>query len=311
MQKMNYDNYIELYEAVYFFDRIYLYFDKKMPAKSDMERIEKMGITQNVFIAVLKILFVNRLLEYDGKQFKLTDENKQKLQSILENIKKEDKIQHYETLFNKATNKSQYFFDSISEEEYEVYSRYNFEITYQNGKNIAEVIDFDNKKVIEIGGNSGGLGTAILKKYKNTRYTIVDTKIPCTVGDELKKLNNVDICFLEGDAFNLKIPQKVYDYVIFMNFLHDFDDSKCLEILRNIKKYTHKNTRFIIIEDILKGEFEPKEVVMHGLRLCTECRGGRQRTIEELDNIFLKINFKSEESLKLDSVHTILVMGSI
>jgi hypothetical protein len=63
-----------------------------------------------------------------------------------------------------------------------------------------------------------------------------------------------------------------------MNLLHDFDDIKCLNILSNCTKYSDCNTKFLIIEDILTGEFEPKEAIMHGLRLSVECRGGKHST---------------------------------
>ena len=68
---------------------------------------------------------------------------------------------------------------------------------------------------------------------------------------------------------------------------------------------------FLIIEDILTGEFEPKETIMHGLRLSVECRGGKQRTIEELASLFLKLNYKLEKSIKLNNINTMLVMGSL
>jgi len=60
---------------------------------------------------------------------------------------------------------------------------------------------------------------------------------------------------------------------------------------------------------MLTGEFEPEEIIMHGLRLSVECRGGKQRTIEELTDLFLNINYKPEKRIKLNDIHTMLVMG--
>jgi hypothetical protein len=93
-----------------------------------------------------------------------------------------------------------------------------------------------------------------------------------------------------------------------MNFLHDFDDGKCLDILANCLKLCYKDVKFIIIEDILSNELEPPEVIMHGLRLAVECRGGRQRTADEYDALFSKINYKTKDKIKLNGVQTMLVL---
>jgi 2-polyprenyl-3-methyl-5-hydroxy-6-metoxy-1,4-benzoquinol methylase len=297
---IDYENYMELYEAVYFFNRI----------NCCKEDIKKLGINESIYKAVIRILVVNNLLDYDGSCFVITNENKEKHQHILDDIINKNQDNHYKEMFDKAINESQFFFDSISELEYEIYSRCNFQVTFETGKEVIKHINFADSKVLELGGNSGGLGTAILSKYKDCIYTVVDTKIPCAVGNEFKELNKLDITFIEANVFELMLPSELYDYIIIMNLLHDFDDIKCLNILRNCIKYCN-NTKFLIIEDILTGEFDPKEVIMNGLRLSVKCRGGKQRTIEELAGLFLNINYKLEKTVKLDNIYTMLVMAAL
>jgi|LGOV01.1.fsa_nt_gb ubiquinone/menaquinone biosynthesis C-methylase UbiE len=305
---MNYENYIELYEAVYFFYRINCSVDSKLPQLMNKEDIKRLGINESIYNAMLKILVVNNLLDYDGSCFVITNENIERQRDILDNIINKDPNKQYTELYNKAINDSQFFFDNISESEYEIYSRCNFEVTFQTGKEVVKHLNLANKKVLELGGNSGGFGTALLRKNKDCHYTVVDTKIPCMVGNEFCKLNELNINFIEGNVFDLMLPNEIYDYVIIMNLLHDFDDTKCLDILRNCTKHCDSNTKFIIIEDILTAEFEPTEAVMHGLRLSVECRGGKQRTIEEFRSLFININYKLEQSIKLSNVHTMLIL---
>ena len=296
---MDYDNYMELYEAVYFFDRINCCAD------------DKLKLDENIYKAVIRILIANGLLDYDGNCYFMTDENKEKHRHILDNIINKNQNKHYTEMFDNAMTESRFFFDSLSELDYEIYSRYNFHITFETGTEVAKHVDLANKKVLELGGNSGGLGTALLTKYKNCVYTIVDTKIPCMVGNEFKESNKTNLTFIENNVFNLMLSNEIYDYIIIMNLLHDFDDVKCLDILRNCVKYCDGKTKFLIIEDILTSEFEPKEIIMHGLRLSVNCRGGRQRTIKELEKLFLNINYKLEKTIKLNDIHTMLVMGAL
>ena len=50
---------------------------------------------------------------------------------------------------------------------------------------------------------------------------------------------------------------------------------------------------------------------MHGLRLAVECRGGKQRNKKELSKLFKDIDYIHEETIVLDNVHSMLVMGSL
>jgi 2-polyprenyl-3-methyl-5-hydroxy-6-metoxy-1,4-benzoquinol methylase len=307
---MDYESYMELYEAVYFFDKMNGCVDYKVPQSINQEKINRLGINESIYKAMMRILVVNNLIDYDGSCFVLTNENIKQLQHIRGNIMNKDPNKQYVELYNKAMNESQFFFDSISQFEYEIYSRCNFTSTFNIGKEVVKHVNVANKKVLELGGNSGGLGTALLSNNKGCIYTVVDTNIPCSVGNEFKELNEVDIAFVEGNIFELSLLSGVYDDIILMNLLHDFDDRKCLEVLRNCIKYCERDTKFLIIEDVLLGEFEPKEVVMHGLRLSVECRGGKQRTIEELESLFSSIDYRIEKTVKLNSIHTMVVMAS-
>lgn len=306
---MDYENYIELYQAVYFFDKINCLLDNKLPQLISHAEINKIGINESIYKAMVRILVVNNLINYDGSCLEITNDNVKKLRYMLDNIINKDPNKQYTAFYNKATNDSQFFFNSISESEYEIYSRCNFQVTFERGKEIAKHINLVNRKVLELGGNSGGLGTALLTENKDCLYTVVDTKIPCKVGREFNKVNGMNITFVNGDVFDLMLSSETYDYIILMNLLHDFDDMKSLNMLHNCIKHCDSNTKFVIIEDILTSEFEPKEVIMHGLRLSVECRGGKQRTSEALTTLFSNINYGLEKTTKLDSIHTMLVMG--
>ncbi len=307
---MDFDSKMELYEAVYIFNRIYIESKTKLSKIFYNEDISNIGILESTFKAVLRILAVNNLIDFDGKDFFLSDSKIMLQQNILEEITSDKQKRSMEDMYKKAITEKHFFFDNINELEYEIYSRCNFAVTYKNGKEIAKHIDFQNKKVLELGGNSGGLGSAVSNTYPKCEYTIVDTKIPCMVGNEFNDLNEQNILFVEDDVFELNALEEVYDYVVIMNLLHDFDDKQCSEILGNTIQYCNNNTKFIIIEDILENEFEPIEVVMHGLRLAIECRGGKQRTVEEFIKLFSGMGYEIDKKIQINNVHTMLVFKS-
>lgn len=235
---MNYENYIELYEAVYLFNKINGCEVQKFSQPLNKAEILGFGINESIYKAILRILVVNNLLEFNGQNFVLTDENMEALQDILETIINKDPYKQYTAFYNKAVDASQYFFDNISEDEYDIYSRCDFEVTFEIGKIVAKYLNLSNRKVLELGGNSGSFGTALIKKYADCDYTIIDTQIPCKVGNAYKKVNDVDINFIEGDIFDLELSNDANDTndcIVLMNMLHDFDDLKCLKILQLYK----------------------------------------------------------------------------
>ena len=212
-------------------------------------------------------------------------------------------------MFERAHDGSAFFFDRLSASEYEIYSRCNFPVTLATGKAVARRVDLARKKVLEPGGNSGGLAAALVTAYPDCRYTVVDRPIPCAVGAELCAARGLDVTFCAGDIFALDLGGERYDVVILMNLLHDFDDAKCLEILRGCTASCAPHTKFLILEDILTGELAPKEAVMHGLRLAVSCSGGRQRTAAEFAALFSALGWRLETPVRLSPVHTMLVVG--
>lgn len=308
---MNYDNYIELYEAVYIFNEINSNVESKLLQIEEKHELSHLGINKSIYKAILRILVANDLIECSENKYVMTSDQKNKYLYILNEVIHKDPNKQYKELRDKASNEFQFFFKNISKLEYEIYSRMNFSITYRIGKKVSKYLNLKKRKVLELGGNSGGFGTALLKSNEKCKYTVVDTHIPCKIGNELKKTNEVDIIFLPNDIFQLNLTNENYDYIILMNILHDFDDKKCLEILNICEKSLDIDSRIIVIEDILIDEFRPREVVMHGLRLAVECRGGRQRTINELSRLFSSIDFMIEKEVKIDTLHTMLVMRPV
>ncbi len=128
------------------------------------------------------------------------------------------------------------------------------------------------------------------------------------MGRELNQKNAVKIRFIEADIFDPLPTKATYDYIILMNLLHDFDDEHCLKILTSCTKVCHCQTSFILIEDTLLQEFKPKAAIMHGLRLAVACRGGRQRTISEMEKLFAAISYKVAAHIPIDTVHSMTIM---
>mgnify|MGYP001495142241 CR=1 FL=1 len=300
------DQALERYEAVYFFSRISALIEDRIPQLKDLEALESFGIHANVFHATTKILVVNDLLSIKKNVFTLSEQQRHLHQKELSRSIDHNLKAQCIALFEVAMLPRHFFFHSLSALEYEIYSKHNFQITYRTGERLVEHIDLANQRVLEIGGNSGGLATAILKTFRGCHYTILDTPIPCDIGNLFKVENQVDLRFVAGDMFDIALPPEPFDTIVLMNILHDFDDGQCGAIISQCLPYCHTDTRFLIVEDLLFGDYEPKVRIMHGLRLAVACRGGKQRTIDEFNALFLAQKLKVERTVDLCLNHTML-----
>lgn len=292
-----------LYEAIYIFDKYCIPLKNK--DNSNLYMLDS-SLPENVFYATLRLLAAHNLLIYKDKSFYATDENLLAIKQL--KLKKGKYTEEITILFDKINHKRDgSFFDNITDLEYEIYARCNYEISFEIGQSLCRICDFSSSSVLDIGGNSGGLANAILKYNSNCELTVVDKGIPCAVGEEFKRLNEVsNINFIEGDFFSLELNEK-FDYIILSNVLHDFSDIGCNEILRVCKKHSKNNTKIIIIEDILNRETEPIEVLEYGLRLSVNTYKGKQRTVEELNYLLSQISFTQNKKVNINNIQSAII----
>lgn len=292
-----------LYEAIFIFDKYCKPSNEE--DKTNMYKINSC-LPENIFYATLRLLAAHNLIIYKDNSFYATDENLSAIKQL--KLKKGNNIEEMAILFDKINQKKDgSFFDNISDLEYEIYSRCNYAVSFEIGQALCKICEFDNSSVLDIGGNSGGLSNAILKNNLNCEITVVDKSIPCAVGEEFKKLNEVsNIKFIEGDFFSLELNAH-YDYIILSNILHDFCDIECKKLLELCKKHSKNNTKIIIIEDILNNEIEPLKVLEHGLRLSINTIQGKQRTVEELNNLLYQNSFFINKKCEINDIQSAIV----
>lgn len=79
--------------------------------------------------------------------------------------------------------------------------------------------------------------------------------------------------------------------------LHDWNDEKCVEILKKCKKALPETGRIIVIEMILPREVSETDVATKNslcldLTMMTITSGGKERTEEEFEDLAKKAGFK-------------------
>ena len=153
--------------------------------------------------------------------------------------------------------------------------------------------DFNGTKIImDVGGGSGHLLEKILiKNYHIKEAFLFD--LPMIIENTQTSIKNdkikSKIKFISGDFLN-KIPIKV-DTIVMSRVLHDWDDSKVLDILKNINLSLKENGTLLLFEIIVPEDSNYDVGITLNFNLLV-CTGGKERTLKELQGLLNKVNFE-------------------
>jgi hypothetical protein len=147
---------------------------------------------------------------------------------------------------------------------------------------VADGYDFsDMRTVVDVGGGRGVLLVELLRRNAHLRGVLLETPIVAARADAV--LNAIDIedrCeVLAGDFFE-RVPGGADCYVM-ANVLHDWDDARALQILRNCRRSMARSGRVLIVERLIPDD--PSDAVptlLSDINMLV-ITGGRERTNAE------------------------------
>ena len=146
----------------------------------------------------------------------------------------------------------------------------------------------DTKIIMDVGGGSG----VLLEKILNENHHIKEAflfDLPIIIENTQTSIRNDKIKFISGDFFN-KIPIKV-DTIVMSRVLHDWNDSKVLELLKNIHFSLKENGILLIFEIIIPEDsnYDVGTTLNFNLLVCT---GGKERSKKEFQGLLNKTGFE-------------------
>jgi ubiquinone/menaquinone biosynthesis C-methylase UbiE len=157
---------------------------------------------------------------------------------------------------------------------------------------ILNAYDFAGIRVIaDIGGGNGSQITEILKKHGNMKGILFD--LPHVIERAKEKIHASglqDRCQLVTGSFFDCVPPGADAYIM-RHIIHDWDEDKCLTILRNCHRAMQPTSKLLVIESVIPPGNEP----FHGKFLdlvMLLIPGGKERTENEYRNLFERAGFQ-------------------
>ena len=130
------------------------------------------------------------------------------------------------------------------------------EVTRLVGASMLDCYDFSRANVVaDVGGGHGDLLQAILSRYPVARGVLFDR--PHAIEGARRRFGTSGLdarCeFITGSFFDFVPPGA--DVYLLKNVLHDWDDERCIEILRRCRIAMGSQARLLIIEGILPSRW--------------------------------------------------------
>jgi O-methyltransferase len=144
---------------------------------------------------------------------------------------------------------------------------------------IVAAYDFSGfSSIVDVGGGSGTLMSAILQAAPNARGMLVDTaEVLTAAAPVLDAAGVADRCQTVGGDFFEEVPSGA-DLYILSNIIHDWDDHDAQRILQTCRKAMRGESRLLIIELVLPDDTGPSMGKMLDLEMLSVTPNGRQRT---------------------------------
>jgi hypothetical protein len=191
-------------------------------------------------------------------------------------------------------------------EKAENFNRYMASSSEQLNQAISTEYDFSPyKKLIDVGGGIGGMISAILEKNPGLNGAIYDA--PSVVEQAKGFLASKGLSErcepIAGDFFQ-SVPTGG-DIYSMRWILHDWEDSKSLTILENIKQVLPANGKLLLAEAVVPEVGEPHFSKFFDLIMLV-MTGGRERTEKEWRVLLEKAGYRIERIIPTNSFLSII-----
>lgn len=158
---------------------------------------------------------------------------------------------------------------------------------------ILAAYDFsDCGTLVDVGGGDGTLLRAILAKHTGLRGAVYD--VDHVVARTKERVHDAPegsrITTAAGSFFD-SVP-KGGDTYLLKHILHDWDDARCLQILRNVRASISAKGRVLVIESVISPGNDPSLGKLLDLEMLAIAEGGMERTEQEFAALFEATGFE-------------------
>jgi len=162
-------------------------------------------------------------------------------------------------------------------------------VSQVNNPAIVQSYDFSGfKKIIDLGGGHGSLLTAILKANPEASGVLFD--LPHVIQTAKLDAAIASRCEMVGGDFFKVVPPGGDAYLL-KQIIHDWEDARCRQILKNCHQVMPENSRLLVIEAVIAPGEAQSINKFFDLHLLVTAQGGKERDEAEFRALFEAAGF--------------------
>jgi hypothetical protein len=158
---------------------------------------------------------------------------------------------------------------------------------------VADAYDFSGvRRLVDVGGGIGTLLATVLGRYPLTQGVLFDR--PDVIDDARPTLAEHGIaerCEVVGGDFFVALPENGDAYLM-SHILHDWDDDRCVTILRACRRAMDPDGRLLLVEMVLPPGDTPHPGQMLDMWMLILNAGGMERTEEQYAELLHRGGFR-------------------
>jgi SAM-dependent methyltransferase len=161
---------------------------------------------------------------------------------------------------------------------------------------VAATYDFSSfATVVDVGGGNGMLLEGVLKANPALRGILFDLPhVAHRARARLAEAGLADRCTVTGGDFFAAVPQGG-DACLLKHVIHDWDDGRAAEILRNCHRALASDGRLLLVEGVYPPRVDRSDEAMAAASNDVNmlvCTGGRQRSEREFRDLYAAAGFR-------------------
>ena len=157
---------------------------------------------------------------------------------------------------------------------------------------VAAAYDFSGcETVVDVGGGTGHLLTAVLERHPRARGVLADLPHVLREAPALVESHGLACRItLEAIDFFTSVPGRG-DVYLLSHVIHDWNEERCLAILRNCRQAMRPGSRLLIVEMVLPAGDTPHPGKLLDLAMLV-MPGGQERTEDEYASLLNEAGFQ-------------------
>ena len=192
--------------------------------------------------------------------------------------------------------------------EQETFANSMMTMTLADAPGIAATYPFaEVQKLCDVGGGRGTLLSEILVRHPHLRAVLCDNPGVLDAARELLGTRGVAdrVELVAGSFFDAGSVPRGADTYVLKYVLHDWDDERCIAILRNCRAAMERDGRLLVIEALVEEACEDYGALAD-LHMMVVCCDGRERGRAEYEKLLVASGFRLERVMEAPTPVAIL-----